>query len=236
MINSVKAPILALILFVFGIGNAFAENKVVVIPMASDLPNVYTNSSTGFVGIGTDTPLNSYTLFSVKSPTTNTWGGMYTSTSGELGRPFYGYTADGTTSSAWHEYNGVTDEWQLYVDGGVPAISVNTSGDIAQKLTSDGLVKAAVFADCRNLVASIDRSFNNVNGAAISISSDTNGGCTIDFGFDISDRFWSPTGVHATFARNVVCKRSSSSNNKLDCLRTTATGAAANGDIIVLIY
>ncbi|RLA40075.1 MAG: hypothetical protein DRR42_26425, partial [Gammaproteobacteria bacterium] len=64
----------------------------------------------------------------------------------------------------------------------------------------------------------------------------TVGGCTIDFGFDISDRFWSPTGVHATSPRNVVCKKSSSSNNKLDCLRTTAAGDPANGDIIVLIY
>ena len=38
MINSVNArtPILALILFVFGIGNVFAANKVVVIPMGSD--------------------------------------------------------------------------------------------------------------------------------------------------------------------------------------------------------
>jgi len=40
MINSVKArtSILALILFVFGIGYTFAANKVVVIPMAADAP------------------------------------------------------------------------------------------------------------------------------------------------------------------------------------------------------
>lgn len=39
MINSIKTrtPILALILFVFGIGNVFAADKVVVIPMGGDV-------------------------------------------------------------------------------------------------------------------------------------------------------------------------------------------------------
>ena len=204
-------------------------------PLALNLPNVYTNPSTGQVGIGTDSPFNVYSQLTIQS-NTSSWSGMYVSTSGATGRPFYGYSANGLDSAAWHEYNGDVDEWQLYVDGGVPAISVNMDGDIAQKLTSDGLVKAAVFADCRNLVASIDRSFNNVNNATISINSVANGKCTIDFGFDISERFWSAAGIDADFTRDVTCIQSLSSNNKLDCHRMTLAGNPANGEIIVLIY
>ena len=205
-------------------------------PLALNLPNVYTNPTTGQVGIGTDTPFNQYTWLTVQSPNTATWGGIYMSTSGVTGRPFYGYSANGVDGSAWHEYNGSVNEWQLYVGGNTPDISVNRDGDIAQKLTSDGLVKAAVFADCRNAVASIDRSFNNVNNATISINSVANGTCTIDFGFDISERFWSATGIHADFTRDVTCVQSLSSNSKLDCLSRTTSGNPANGDIIVLIY
>ncbi len=205
-------------------------------PLALNLPNVYTKPSTGQVSIGTNTPFNIFTHLTVKSPATSGWGGIYISTSGADGEPFYGYSTDGSSASAWHEYNGNVNEWQLHMGSSTPDLSVTESGDITQKLDSNGLVKAAVYADCRNAVASIDRSFNNVNNAAISISSTVNGECTIDFGFDISERFWSATGVHATFARNVTCMNSSSSNNKLDCLSTTSAGGAANGDIIVLIY
>lgn len=49
MINSVKArtPLLALILFVFSIGSALAQNKVVVVPMAEDIGDIA--GSAGFL-------------------------------------------------------------------------------------------------------------------------------------------------------------------------------------------
>ena len=62
MIKSAKArtPILALILFVFGVGYTFAANKVVVIPMAADsvpqealpLAYAYTSGSSMYTSYG----------------------------------------------------------------------------------------------------------------------------------------------------------------------------------------
>ncbi|NKQ36352.1 MAG: hypothetical protein HF973_12135 [Chloroflexi bacterium] len=209
-------------------------------PLALNLPNVYTDPATGFVGIGTDTPVTGSTLFTVKGSSTSSWGGMYMSTSGVSGRPFYGYSTDGSAVSAWHEYNGSADEWRLYMGGGTPAISVNASddmhvrGDVTQELESDGTVKAAVYTIC-GAAGNPERSFNNVNSNSILTSQGPAGRCTIDFGFDLSNRFWSATAVDTGEGSIVTCT-TIIANTWLSCARVDPDGNLLTGDIIVIVY
>ena len=228
------------------------RQAITAAPLAHNLPNVYTNPSTGFVGVGIDTPITNFTQFSIHSPTSNNWGGMFMSTSGAAARPFFGYAPDNedTSKLAWHEYNGSQNEWQLYVNSGVPAISVagasagitlsddvEVNGDISQSLANDGAVKASVYAQCSQSNASINRYFNNVNDSAITITDGTvSGRCTIDFGFDISQRFWTTTAVFGGASRIVSCDKDVNDNEKLNCIRTSPDGAGLNGGIMVSLH
>lgn len=211
------------------------RQPLTAVPLALSLPNVYADPATGHVGIGTSAPFNSLTQLTVRSPSTDDWGGMYVTTSGADGRPFYGYSATGNSISAWHAFNGADDEWQLYVGNSPePDIRVDTSGNISQNLDSNGTVKAAVYATCNNSHSAISRSFNNVNETTITISNGASEGrCTIDFGFDISDRFWSATAVHTNSGRIATCNASGS---QLICFRADENAAGVTGPIIVIIY
>jgi hypothetical protein len=112
------------------------------------------------------------------------------------------------------------------------------AGDVRQDKAADGLVKAAVYAECRDLGSSITRSFNNVSGAITIANGAGVGRCTLDFGFVVTDRYFVATaftsGVGAA-ARGVSCDWGAD-NEKLDCFRWNAAGDGANGEIMVLIY
>ena len=206
-------------------------------PIAQSLPNVYTNPGTGFVGIGTDIPATIRTDFQVQSTTTNDWGGMYVATSGANGRPFYGYSLDGSGGDAWHEYNGSNNTWELYINSG-KALSITSSREMMQPLSSTGLVKAAAVVDCRNAGATVTRSVNNVDGAAdIAVSSGSlTGECTVDFDFDISQRYWTVTAVQTIDTTGVTCNIAGGSSTRLACLRWQADGTAVNGPIMITIH
>jgi hypothetical protein len=86
-------------------------------------------------------------------------------------------------------------------------------------------VKAGVYGYCGDDVqGGITRSFNNVGGT-ISMPDVGAGYCTIDFGFQVSDRFWVAT-VAEDSTGSVACY--SISSNQLRCRYT--------GNIMVLIY
>jgi hypothetical protein len=112
-------------------------------------------------------------------------------------------------------------------------------GDVAQSLPADGLVKAAAYANCSGTASSILRSFNNVGGTVtMNIWGQTDGRCTIDWGFDISDRYFVATAFSSgtgSAARGVSCEWASN-DEMLDCFRWSADGNPANGKIMVLIY
>jgi hypothetical protein len=111
------------------------------------------------------------------------------------------------------------------------------NGDIAQSRTGDGLVKAGVFAFCTGPanIGTILRSFNNVGGTISFSPGASTGLCTLDFGFQIDDRYFIAT---ATVGKVVSCNTGSGeTNTKLNCqLNNSATGAAEDGNIMVLIY
>ncbi|MFG0306086.1 MAG: hypothetical protein ACF8Q5_07710 [Phycisphaerales bacterium JB040] len=59
---------------------------------------------------------------------TSTFAGMYTSTTEEIGRPFYGYAA-GETIDAYHWYDGNIGSFRFWMNG-VERFMINQSGDL----------------------------------------------------------------------------------------------------------
>jgi hypothetical protein len=113
---------------------------------------------------------------------------------------------------------------------------VRGNGDVSQSVTGNGLVKAVVYATCSTVASSILRSFNNVTGGAVTIANGAAAGrCTLDFGFNISSRYWVATAV-GNSPRFVACIPNGASNNKLDCYRFNEAGNGASGNIMVTLY
>jgi hypothetical protein len=127
--------------------------------------------------------------------------------------------------------------------GGSPAAEVfrvESTGSVAQTQEANGLVKAAVYAWCNNSDSTIYRSFNNVNGATITILDGPNTGeCFLDFGFSLEDRFWvvSAVPLASSDLREAGCLQPPSPTERLVCLGWTASDGTKIGSIImVLIY
>lgn len=86
-------------------------------PYALALPNVYTDESQAFVGVGRNFRISGNEVFGVRAVTSaNQYGGMYVETSDATGWPFYGYATNGSFR-AWSYYNGANGDWYLYNAG-----------------------------------------------------------------------------------------------------------------------
>lgn len=111
------------------------------------------------------------------------------------------------------------------------------SGDVGQSRTGGGLVKASVYADCRETGSYISRSFNHVHGTITIADGASSGRCTIDFGFRIDDRYFVATALTSDGggARGISCDWGAD-NEKLDCFRWDSGGNGANGKLMVLVY
>jgi hypothetical protein len=145
--------------------------------------------------------------------------GVYAKSEG--GFPYYGVYGSGTDYGVYgHSDSGA---------------AIYGSGDVKQTRAGNGLVKAAVFARCGGMLGTVVyRYFNNVNANPITIGPDA-ARCTINFTFDISDRFWVAT-ADGSNARGVTCQLGSS-NTHLDCVHWYgSTGNDVEGDIMVLLY
>ena len=111
------------------------------------------------------------------------------------------------------------------------------SGDVGQSREGDGLVKAAVRANCDGDDSHINRFFNNVSGVNITITNGSSAGrCTIDFGFQVNDRYFVATAFSSDsgHARGVSCLWAQTM--KLDCFRWDAAGDGMDGQINILVY
>jgi hypothetical protein len=117
--------------------------------------------------------------------------------------------------------------------------AIQATGDVKQDLSSDGLVKAAVFANCAGSGSVIRRSFNNMGITAFSISSGPGDGrCTINFGVNVSSRYItaSPhTSGGTVLDRGVTVRNADSAQVEFFRFDTT-TGEGSNGDIAVIVY
>lgn len=121
-------------------------------------------------------------------------------------------------------------------------LTVDEAGDVSQPDTSNGLVKAGVVGRCGKSLSSITRSFKNASGGAISIANGaSNGYCGINFGFDLSNRYWSITAFPIsppmdTHALVTGCFIDNSNNNLLWCYRYNPAAGFEDGGVVVLIY
>jgi hypothetical protein len=126
-----------------GAGGAYTQltprQKLNAAPYALGMPNVYTNETSSYVGVGRDAPVTGADEFGVNSTTVaNQYGGMYVNTSDAGGWPFYGF-ATGGVARAWTWYNGTTSEWKLYNGGERLTISSGGGLEILSTTTTDGL-------------------------------------------------------------------------------------------------
>jgi hypothetical protein len=86
-------------------------------PYALGLPNVFTNETQNFVGVGRNFRISGNEVFGIRAPSSaNEYGGMYVETSDTSGWPFYGYATNGSFR-AWTYYNGASGDWHLYNAG-----------------------------------------------------------------------------------------------------------------------
>jgi hypothetical protein len=86
-------------------------------PSALSMPNVYTDESVNFVGIGRDFRISGNEVFGVRyNGPADEYGGMYVETSDAQGWPFYGYATNGSFR-AWTYYNGTDADFYLYNAG-----------------------------------------------------------------------------------------------------------------------
>lgn len=110
-------------------------------------------------------------------------------------------------------------------------------GDVGQRGGDDGLVKAAAMVYCSNLNSVVNYHFNNV-GSSVSVAEGTaNGRCTIDFGFDLTERYWSATSAGTvTVPTGVSCSAPVGANDKMQCVRWRDDGTGADGLIMLVVY
>jgi hypothetical protein len=98
-----------------------------------------------------------------------------------------------------------------------------------------GRAKAVVHAQCSGVPSSIFSAENYANGAPITISDGALGQCTIDFGFQVYDRFIVATTRHPTTPLGVTLL-SMSGNQATFLVWHGDNGAAAGGPIMVVVY
>jgi hypothetical protein len=164
-------------------------------------------SEAGVKGVSTDTASGGYF-------TSSTGYGVYGSTSSVTG--FGGYFTNSTITTS----------------GG----ALYANGDAKQSLAADGFVKAGIYVDCGNSASLIVRSFNNVNTTPITvINGSAIGRCTIDFGFNVSNRYITATAFGNGVPR-IVTYVTGSTDNRLDFFRLDQNGTGVNGGIMILIY
>lgn len=97
-------------------------------PRSVQTRGIFVNDGETFVGIGRDAPITTAEYFGVNAPVSAGYGGMYISTDGANGSPFYGYSAGGDVD-AYHFLDGTTGNWYL-VNGGGARITVTNDGRI----------------------------------------------------------------------------------------------------------
>lgn len=120
------------------------------------------------------------------------------------------------------------------VDGDEEFIVLN-DGTVKQDLAATGLVKAGVKLYCNNTSAGNVRSFNNAGAYTIVSNGPTVGTCYIEFGFDLSDRFWSVTNTDA-FPDSVQCEKDQTNSYRLLCHKWEGDGDPIGGYMMVFIY
>jgi hypothetical protein len=155
----------------------------------------------------------------------------------DRGHGVYGWapTTSGPAAGVYGQSDS-PDGWGVYGLNTAGGYAGYFDGDVAQRRSDSGLVKAGVYTTC-GPSAAIHRSFNNVTGTNAVSGGGGPGLCTIDLGFSICDRFWVATAV-STGGGFVTClpHGGGAGCNGLDCYRFNREGVGESGYIMVLVY
>ncbi len=118
-------------------------------PTALSLPLVHVKEVSSFVGINRANRIGGAEFFGLRAPVTSGYGGMYITTDGASGLPFYGYyNTDG--SSMWHYFDGPTGDWRVF--NGADRLTVKSNGRVGIGTTVPS-AQLQVSADGINAVA-----------------------------------------------------------------------------------
>jgi hypothetical protein len=112
------------------------------------------------------------------------------------------------------------------------------NGDAKQSLSGNGLIKAGVITHCDFNGVGVLRSFNNVNMASVTVLTGTLALlCTIDFGFDVSNRYISVTGLGYGFQWYSYSYVPANPNRiEIWALTSRLDNQVSGGTIAVLVY
>lgn len=96
----------------------------------SKVGSAITNNNTGsFVGVNRTAALSGAEYFGIQAPATTTnYGGMYIRTDSDQAKPFYGYRAGPSGSTAWTYLDGATGDWRVF--NGTDRMTVQSSGEV----------------------------------------------------------------------------------------------------------
>lgn len=122
-------------------------------------------------------------------------------------------------------------------NGGEHEFIIENDGTFKQELGASGLVKAGVYGFCSSTSPSVTRYFNNSGGEITITSTGTAGSCYINFGFELSNRYWSLSTTYQN-PNTVKCIVDSTDHNRLKCYMYDYAGASYTGGgyIMVLVY
>lgn len=190
---------------------------------------VYGKGNSGVVGEGYGVGANGVLGFA---------GALGAGVKGEGNLLGYGGWFTGTDQAALYiTSNDENTSDAVIVDGAMDNgidFRVASNGTVKQALTSSGLVKAGVYAQCGTSIGVATRYFNNAGGA-INVTGTAAGACTINFGFNVFDRYFVATST-ASGARFVSCYTMIGNTSELYCHNWDATGTAQDGAIMVMVY
>lgn len=138
-------------------------------------------------------------------------------------------------AALYAETNGGPVIRGMSTGGAGEVFSVQGNGDIHQAQSADGAVKAAVNAWCGGSYTTIKRSFGPAF-TTITIGSDGSpGACGFNFGFNISDRFFTASAM-SMLPLVVTCDLPPFHDPNMGCQVRDLTGAGVNSEIMVVIY
>lgn len=142
-------------------------------------------------------------------------------------------SATGPGRGVW----AVTDSpnaYALHADNRAGGVAGKFEGDVIQDNTDNGLVKAAAYVSCNSSSSIVSQGFAP-GGATPTVAAGPSTGCIIDFGFDISTRYFQATAP-SNGGRLAACDWGATAN-QLTCYRIdSTTGTDVGGGIIVTIY
>jgi hypothetical protein len=109
-------------------------------------------------------------------------------------------------------------------------------GHVKQTVEGNGLVKGAAYIEC-DASPRLLRGFNNVNAVPVTVGL---GGaanrCRVDFGFDVSARFWTVSVDSADLSVMSACYRVGPTNSVLECGGARDNMGALAMNLMILVY